>query len=202
MRKKIPFILLIIYLGFFIWSAIRPIDLAVWRVEALTSAIPIIILGILYLCRIRFSNLAYILCLIFPVMHIIGAHYTFAEVPFAWFDRLIGSSRDMYDRVAHAMVGLYSFAIMESLLKYKLVTKKWIAYTYAIFFIMALAMSYELFEWLYAVSSNPSAGAEVLGSQGDIWDAQKDMLMDTIGALVGFIIFCFSSRRKYSLNKD
>jgi putative membrane protein len=101
----------------------------------------------------------------------------------------------MYDRVAHATVGLYSFAIMELLLNYKMVNKKWIAYTYAIFFIMALAMSYELFEWQYAVSVNPTAGIEVLGSQGDIWDAQKDMLMDTLGALAGFLLFIFTKRK-------
>lgn len=190
MKKHLfPFILLLIYVAFFVWSSVNPVDLSVWRVEAITSAISVILFVILYIFKVRLSNLAYVLCLIFPVMHIIGAHYTFANVPFDWFNNMIHSSRNMYDRVAHASVGLYSFAIIELLLKYRMVNKRWIAFTYAIFFIMALAMTYELFEWWYAVSVNPSAGIEVLGSQGDIWDAQKDMLMDTLGAIFGFLMF-------------
>lgn len=197
MKKYFPLLLLIIYIGFFIWSSIHPVDVAVWKVEAMTSAIPVVIFIVLYLFKIRLSNLAYLLCLIFPIMHIIGAHYTFADVPFDCFNHWIGSTRNMYDRIAHATVGLYSFAIMEIFLENKLVNQKWVAYTYAIFFIMSLAMTYELFEWWYAISADPGAGIEVLGSQGDIWDAQKDMLMDTIGAIVGFIIFYIFRRNKY-----
>lgn len=195
MKKYFPLFLLLIYICVFVWSAINPIDFPVWKVEAITSAVSVILLIILYLFKVRLSNLAYLMCFVFPVMHIIGAHYTFANVPFDWFNNLIGSTRNMYDRVAHASVGLYSFAIMEMLLNYKMVNKKWIAYTYAIFFIMGLAMTYELFEWWYAVSIDPTAGIEVLGSQGDIWDAQKDMLMDTLGAIAGFLLF-ISTKRK------
>ncbi|MDQ1282024.1 MAG: putative rane protein [Patescibacteria group bacterium] len=195
MKKYFPLFLLLIYICVFVWSAINPVDFSVWKVEAITSAISVVLLLALYLFKVRLSNLTYFLCFIFPVMHIIGAHYTFANVPFDWFNDLIGSTRNMYDRVAHASVGLYSFAIMELLLNYKTVNKKWIAYTYAIFFIMALAMTYELFEWQYAVSVNPTAGIEVLGSQGDIWDAQKDMLMDTLGAIAGFLLFIFTKRK-------
>jgi putative membrane protein len=196
MKKYFPLFLLAIYICVFVWSAINPADFPVWKVEAMTSAFSVVLLSVLYLFKVRLSNLTYFLCFIFPVMHIIGAHYTFANVPFDWFNDLIGSTRNMYDRVAHASVGLYSFAIIELLLNYKMVNKKWIAYTYAIFFIMALAMTYELFEWWYAVSIDPEAGIEVLGSQGDIWDAQKDMLMDTIGAFVGLLLFIFSLNKR------
>lgn len=200
MKKHIfPLILLSIYIIIFIWSAINPADVGVWRVEAITSAISVVILLLLYIFKIRFSNLAYFMCAIFPIMHIIGAHFTFADVPFNWFNNLFGFERNMYDRVAHASVGLYSFLIIEMFLKNKLVNKKWVAYTYAIFFIMALALSYELFEWWYAISSDPNAGAEILGSQGDIWDAQKDMLMDTLGAIFGALIFFINNRNKRSI---
>jgi putative membrane protein len=195
----LPAICFVIYAGFFIWSAVSPVDSTVWRVEAITSAIPVTILAVLYIFRIRFSNFAYLLCLFFPVLHVIGAHYTFAAVPFDWFDNLIGSKRDMYDRIAHASVGLYAVVIIELLLKYHLVNKQWVAYSYALFFIMALAMSYELFEWWYAVSIDPKAGIEVLGSQGDIWDAQKDMLMDTLGAVAGLILFRLIKFKAFTL---
>lgn len=187
--NKVPVILLAFYLAALVWSAYKPVDYAVWQVEAVTSLLPVLILVILYIKGIRFSNVAYFLAAVLPVLHVIGAHYTFANVPFDWFNNLIGSERNMYDRVAHASVGLYSLVIIEGLLKFKLVNRNWVAYSYGIFLIMALAAAYELFEWWYAVSVNPEAGIEVLGSQGDIWDAQKDMLMDTLGAISGAIIY-------------
>ncbi len=186
---KTPAVLLVIYLGVLIWSGIRPVDYPVWQVEAATSLLPVAILSVLYFFRIRFSSTAYILAAVLPIMHAIGAHYTFANVPFEWFNNLIHSDRNMYDRVAHASVGLYSFLIIEGMIKFEVINKKWAAYSYAIFLIMALAAAYELFEWQYAVSVNPEAGIEVLGSQGDVWDAQKDMLMDTLGAILGAIIY-------------
>ena len=191
-------ILLLAYIMLFIWSAINPIDFNVWWVEALTSLIPVVLLIILYFRKIKFSNFGYILAFIFPAMHIIGSHYTFALVPFDWFNNLIESERNMYDRLAHFSVGFYSFLIIEGLINFKLVAKKWLAYTYSIFFIIALSAIYEIFEWRYAVSADPSAGIAILGSQGDIWDAQKDMLMDTLGAILGWILYLFFSKKDFS----
>jgi putative membrane protein len=56
-----------------------------------------------------------------------------------------------------------------------------------------VALGYEIFEWRYAVSANPAAGIAVLGSQGDPWDAQKDMLADTLGAIFATLLY-FSRR--------
>jgi putative membrane protein len=194
--EKLPIYLLAIYGIVFVWSAINPIDRGVWVVEAITSFIPVLILAILFVRKIRFSNTAYVLMAFLPIMHVIGAHYTFANVPFDWFDNLFGFTRNMYDRVAHMTVGFYAFGIAEVLYLRGLVKNKIMAWTYALFAIMALAAAYELFEWIYAVSSDPSAGIAILGSQGDIWDAQKDMLMDTIGAIIGVILFAVKRERK------
>ncbi len=197
MKKNIfPAVLLLIYFIIFIWSGINPTDRAVWYVEAVTSFIPVAILLILYFKNIRMSNLAYFLMAIFPIMHIIGAHYTFSEVPFDWFNNLFGFSRNMYDRVAHMTVGFYSLGIAEVLYLRGLVKNKFIAWSYGLFVIMSIAAAYEIFEWQYAISSDPTAGIAILGSQGDIWDAQKDMLMDTIGGIIGVIFFAISSRKK------
>lgn len=91
-------------------------------------------------------------------------------------------------------VGFYALGIAEFLYFRGLVKNKIVAWTYALFAIMALALTYELFEWVYAVTSDPSAGIAILGSQGDIWDAQKDMLMDTIGAVIGVVVFAFKKK--------
>jgi putative membrane protein len=186
---KTPIIALTIYVIIFIWSAVNPVDKGVWVVEAITSLIPVVLLVVLYIKKIRLSPLAYILLAVLPIMHVIGAHYTFAEVPFDWFNNLLGSERNHYDRVAHMTVGFYAFGIVELMWMKKVSERKWFLITYALFAIISLAALYELFEWQYAILGDPEAGLAVLGSQGDIWDAQKDMLMDTIGAIAALMIY-------------
>src|SRR5574343_217922 len=189
-----PYIFLALYFIIFIWLAINPVDNNVSYIEAITSFIPVLILFILYIKNIRLSNTAYVLMSIFPILHIIGAHYTFALVPFDWFSNLFGYERDMFDRVAHFSVGFYAFGIMEILLIKQSSNKIWFIATYALFAIISLSAVYEIFEWQYAVLGDPNAGIAVLGSQGDVWDAQKDMLMDTLGAILVIIVYFFKSR--------
>ena len=85
--------------------------------------------------------------------------------------------------MAHFSVGFYAYPIAEFLLFKSLVRSRWVLILFPIFAIFTTAAVYEIFEWQYAVSADASAGIAVLGSQGDIWDAQKDMLADTLGAL-------------------
>jgi putative membrane protein len=58
-----------------------------------------------------------------------------------------------------------------------------------VFVIATIAMSYEIIEWIFAANAAPEAGAAYLGSQGDIWDAQRDMLADTLGAIIATTFF-------------
>jgi putative membrane protein len=122
-------------------------------------------------------------------LHTIGGHYTFALVPFDWITNFFGFSRNHFDRIAHFSVGFYAFAIAEWLWTKRLVNNKFLLFTYPIFVIATIAMGYELVEWIYADLSDPAAGAAYLGSQGDIWDAQKDMLADTLGAILATKLF-------------
>lgn len=88
-------------------------------------------------------------------------------------------------------MGFYAFAVAEWIFARKLINSKFLLFTYPIFVIATVAMSYELVEWIYAVVANPEAGIAYLGSQGDIWDAQKDMLADTLGAIFAVMVFFF-----------
>jgi putative membrane protein len=128
-------------------------------------------------------------------LHTVGGHYTFERVPFGFVTRLFGWERNNYDRIAHATVGFYAFAIAEVVEAKGLVKNKWMAVLFALFAIMAIAAAYEIFEWRYAVTSDPKAGLAVLGSQGDIWDAQEDMLCDTTGGVLASL-FYLGMRRK------
>lgn len=194
--KYFPHILLGAYILEFIYLAYNPTDRAVWFIENFTIIPIVAILIILYLCKVRFSNTAYALMSVLIFMHTYGGHYTFALAPFDWFNHMFGYERNMYDRVAHMTVGFYAYAMIEALIKYKVVNQKWFAYFAAFMTIPAIACFYEIFEWRYAVGADPTAGLAVLGSQGDIWDAQKDMLMDTIGGAIGTVLYFILRKAK------
>lgn len=189
LRDPVPHILLVGYILLFIWAAIAPYDRADWWAENIPIVLVVAALVVLYMRGVRFSALAYILMAVLPYLHTIGGHYTFERVPFDWFTRALGFKRNMYDRIAHFSVGFYAFGIAEYLIITNRMSKA-LACIFAVFAISFVAMSYELIEWLYAAyGGNAAAGADFLGSQGDIWDAQKDMLMDTLGALASIVLY-------------
>ena len=192
--KYFPHSLLIAYLVEFIYLAYHPYDRAVWFTENMTIVPIVLLLIVLYICKIRFSNTAYALMSVLVFMHTYGGHYTFALAPFDWFNHMFGFERNMYDRVAHMTVGFYAYPMIEALIRYKVVNQKWFAYFASCMIIPAIAAFYEIFEWRYAIGENPEAGLAVLGSQGDIWDAQKDMLMDTIGGAIGTMLYFIVSK--------
>ena len=189
-----PPVLLAGYVALFIWGAIGPYDRATWWAENIPIVAIVVTLVVLYLRGIRFSPLAYALMAVLPYLHTIGGHYTFERVPFDWFNRAFGFERNMYDRVAHFSVGFYAFAIVEYLLARRAMSRS-LAALFAVFTIATVAMSYELIEWWYAAyAGSAESGAAFLGSQGDVWDAQKDMLMDTLGALTAVVLFLVARR--------
>ncbi len=182
-----PHGLAVIFTIFFIVLGIEPHHRGVWVAEVLPV---VMIFGFLVLTfgKFRFSNLAYALMAFWMFWHTFGGHYTFALTPFDWFNDWIGSERNQFDRIGHFSVGFYAFAIAEWLLR-KNYCRIWIATFFSLFAIMSVAAGYEIIEWWFAVSVDENAGTNFLGAQGDIWDAQKDMLMDTLGAFFALILF-------------
>ncbi|OSI12276.1 DUF2238 domain-containing protein [Neisseria canis] len=174
-----------------VWSGWAPSDRAVWWAEV----IPVFaVFGwLVFTCRrFRFSNPAYLFMSGWMVMHLVGAHYTFADVPFDWANRilspLLGEGRNHFDRVGHYIIGFYAYPMAEWLMRRRMCSMK-LAFFFSLFFIMGVAAAYEIIEWQYAVIEGGNAGVEFLGSQGDIWDAQKDMLADTLGALTALTVY-------------
>lgn len=187
-------ILLLLYVVLFAVCAVSPVDRGTWFAENLTVWIIVGVIALLWWRGIRFSALSYGLMAVLVYLHTIGGHYTFEHVPFGFVTDLFGFHRNHYDRMAHFTVGFYAFPIAEWLWRKRLVANRFLLFTYPVFVIATIAMSYELVEWWYAAGSNASDAAAYLGSQGDIWDAQKDMLSDTLGALVATTGFLFYAR--------
>lgn len=199
-QKYFPHFLLVIYLLVFVWGAVEPFDRAVWHVENWPIVAIASFLTILYMRGTRFSNLAYALAFFLLIWHTIGGHYTFERVPFDEFNNYFGYERNMYDRVGHFSVGFYAFMLIEYLVSRSKMSRA-LAYSYSVFAIAFVAMGYEIIEWQYAVLEGGEAGAAFLGSQGDIWDAQKDMMLDTLGAVLMVPLFALVYRGR-SVTKE
>lgn len=194
--KHFLFCLLGFYIILFSVLAINPVDRPTWIAENSTVWIIVGVLITLYIRGIRFSAFSYALMSILIYLHTIGGHYTFALVPFDWITNMFEFERNHYDRIAHFSVGFYAFAVAEWLYVKQLVKNKFLLFTYPVFAIATIAMGYEIIEWIYAATANPEAGIAYLGSQGDIWDAQKDMLADTLGAIFALGLFFFHYKPK------
>ncbi|MDD5492836.1 MAG: DUF2238 domain-containing protein, partial [bacterium] len=195
MKQRLPVIILVIYLIYFCFLGITPYSRPVWFVENM-AIIPIVMFLVFTYRKFQFSNTSYIMMSFLIFMHTLGGHFTFERVPFGFVTDLFGFQRNHYDRIAHFTVGFYAFPIAEYIQRRKLSNSLVWSLLFSVFAICTVALLYELFEWGYAISADPTAGIAVLGSQGDIWDAQKDMLADTLGAITAAILFYITNKRK------
>ena len=192
-RSVSMLLFLFILLGLICWSAVSPYDEQVWWTEMSTVFVLMGVFGVLYR-RLQLSVFAYFFIFLWCWLQVVGAHYTFELVPLDAVREFFGFERNHYDRVAHFVVGLNAVGIAELLWRYRGAPSALTAAIYSIVIIMAVANFWELVEWIYAEIDGGSAGLAFLGSQGDVWDAQKDMLMDTLGAVVGATMFlCYAA---------
>ena len=197
----LPLCLLALYLIVFSVCAISPYDRDVWWAENIPAMLVVAALVWISL-NYRFSNTSYVLMSVFIILHTIGGHYTFERVPFDLVTNTFGFERNHYDRLAHFSVGFYAYPVAEVLMRKRLVRTRWIVSLLPIFAIVTVAGVYEIIEWQYAISANPQAGVAVLGSQGDIWDAQKDILADTLGAITAMLLFFSQHRSELATLRD
>lgn len=187
MNASFPPLLGLVFAIFFVLLAIAPVSREVWWAENIPVMAVFLVLVVTYR-KFRYSNLAYGMMAVWLFLHAIGGHYTFANVPFGWVTDLFGFERNHFDRVAHFSVGLYAYPVAELLWRKRLAHPA-VVLLFGLTIIMAVACAYEIIEWGYAVLEGGDAGTEFLGSQGDPWDAQKDMLADTLGAVFALAVF-------------
>lgn len=200
-NPSLPKILLIIFTIFWGLLAIDPLFREVWVAENI-----ILFIGVGYAILTYktspFSNQSYWLIFIFCILQTIGAHYTYAEVPLGfWVADLLEIERNHYDRLVHFSFGLLLVLPLKEVLCRSV---KFANLSVEIFVLVLIFFGigafYEILEWLYALIYEQNQAPEsFLGSQGDIWDAEKDMLLNTLGALAYLIIFRPTKRIKSTL---
>jgi len=171
-------------------------DLGTWILENIPVALGIIILWSSY--RVMpLSRISYTLIFLFLCLHEVGAHWTYAKVPYDdWWRTItgvalnsqLGFTRNHFDRLVHFSYGLLmAYPLREVFLRVANVRGFW-GYFLPLDFTMSTSMFYEVLEWATAAVVGFDASNDYLGSQGDIWDSQKDMALASLGALIAMTI--------------
>jgi putative membrane protein len=189
----------LVLLGLFaIWwavLAIHPLDRSDWMLENALAVAAIGLLAVTYRW-FRFSRFSYALIFVFLCVHEIGAHYTYAKVPYqAWLHALgwpglesLGAGRNHFDRLAHFSFGLLlSYPMREVFVRIAQARGFW-SYYLPLDMTMAFSMIFELIEWGAATVFGGDLGVAYLGTQGDPWDAQKDMALASLGGLIAMVV--------------
>ena len=189
-------VLAILFLGLWAILAVSPHNRQDWALEN-ALVVPVVLALALTRKRFPFSRISYTLIFVFLCLHETGAHYTYAEVPYdAWFralggrtlNSLFGWERNHFDRVAHFCFGLlWAYPIREVFLRVADARGLW-GYYLPLDVTMALSMLFELIEWAAAEIFGGDLGVAYLGTQGDVWDAHKDMALASLGAILAMAL--------------
>lgn len=198
-KKQFPFTLLSFYFLVFILCAIDPFKRALWAIENIPPLL-VVYLAVVVYKKNKFSNTALFLISFFVILQTIGSHYAFENVPFGWVTRGFGFERNHFDRLVHFSVGFFAFPIAEIVYRRNLTDSKWLLYLFSLFAVMFIASAYEILEWIYALIV-ADGDPEVLGMQGDIWDAQIDMALDFSGAVLALLIFKHKDKQHWKIRK-
>mgnify|MGYP003387091804 CR=1 FL=1 len=196
-----------IFLIEFLILAISPHDRADWALENALVLFFAIIMGISYK-KFPLSKISYTLIFVFLSLHEIGAHFTYSKVPYDAFcidlfgfsfNEYMGWTRNHFDRLVHFSYGLLlAYPIRELYCRVANASGFW-GYFFPLELTMATSMMFELFEWGAAELFGGELGIAYLGTQGDVWDAHKDMALASIGA---FIALCITLYINLRLNKN
>jgi putative membrane protein len=195
-EHAVPLACLCVFVAVWIALAIAPRHRKDWLLENLLTVIAVAALSLTYR-RVRFSDRAYVQGTVFLILHTIGSHYTYSEVPFgAWVSELAGASRNHYDRIVHFSFGLLMVRPIRELAFLRRSDTSHLAQTVlALSAIGGMGAAYEVLEWLTAVVVDPESGQAFLGTQGDPWDAQKDMGLALLGGMIGGVLELLSIKR-------
>lgn len=176
-------------------TAIEPFNRHDWFLENLLVFIYAGLLVVTYR-RFAFTNLSYMLFGAFISLHLVGAHYTYAETPFGfWLQSSFDLSRNHYDRIVHFAYGLLNaYPFRDIFMRAAGVRPSW-SYFMAVVGVTAFSGFYEFLEAAVAMIVSPELGDAYLGTQGDVWDAEKDAFLAFAGASIAMSIVWLYNKR-------
>lgn len=173
-------------------ASIHPLEMEAYLLHQAGTAFMLIML-LVCLYKIGLNFLSFNLYILFLIVHVIAAHYLYSYVPYnQWIEQIFGFhlnevmhwSRNMFDRFVHLAYGLLLYPIFYRLFQVWLPQQKPVViFLLVIQFVVASSMIYEWLEWLIAIGLSPEEAENYNGQQGDSWDAHKDILLATLGAI-------------------
>jgi putative membrane protein len=206
-NRRYASVLLVLFVFVFVGLGWAPSYRADWLLE---NVLVFLILPCLVVShsRLPLSKISYTMIFLFLCLHEIGAHYTYAEVPYdAWWHSLTGQEigatlgweRNHFDRLVHFLYGLLVvYPVREVFLRVSNVSGFW-GYLFPLLVVMSSSLTFELFEWVAALLFGGDLGMAYLGTQGDEWDSHKDSALATLGALLATAVVMLIHR---SLDRD
>jgi putative membrane protein len=188
---------LLVFISLWTYTFIVTPDLNNWLLEN-TLVVLFLIPLILSYRKYPMSDLSYLLIALFLCVHVYGSTYTYAENPLGdWLKELFHTKRNQYDRIVHFSFGFLLAYPMREFFLNSLKLKRWLTWVLPVEISLSIGAAYELIEWAVADIFFKKQGAAYLGTQGDIWDAQKDMFLAFAGAFIAMIILSI----KKTINK-
>ncbi|MFC4263553.1 DUF2238 domain-containing protein [Ferruginibacter yonginensis] len=179
---------IIVFTSVWVSTLVGTTDMANWLMENTLVFIFLIYL-IASFKKHQFSDVSYLLITIYLCLHVYGSKYTYADNPFGyWLQEVLHTQRNHYDRIVHFSFGfLLAYPMRELFLNY-FKFPAWVAWSLPIEITLSISAFYELIEWAVADIFFPAQGDAYLGTQGDIWDAQKDIFLAFSGAIIATTI--------------
>ena len=176
------------YVAVSLWVAYEPADREFWMLASILPA-----LLVLYLVAthriLPLSHASYLSITLFLTLHMIGVRYTYAEVPVGqWLDQTLHLDRNHFDRLVHFSFGFLMAYPMEESFRVLAGIRGWMLYYVPVMTVLGLSGLWEIIESWVARAVHPELGLTYLGSQGDVWDAQKDMAAALYGALLCMVL--------------
>jgi len=197
----------LLFLAWWIAFAINPYNRSDWMLENALVLLAVLAIAASFR-KIPLSRVSYTLIFLFLCLHEVGAHYTYSQMPYdQWtrqylgfsLDAYLGFERNQFDRLAHFSYGLLlAYPIRELFIRVVEVRGFW-AYFLPLDITLSTSALFELFEWFAAELFGGDLGVVYLGMQGDVWDAQKDMSVAAVGALLTMIVTALIN---YNLQRD
>ncbi len=194
--------LLAIFCVVWLLLAINPLYRQDWLLENVIVLVAVAALLLTHRSR-PLSTASYAVIFVYLLLHEIGAHYTYAEVPYDdWWKSISGFSlnatfgweRNHFDRLLHLLYGvLISYPVYECVVRAANARAAW-TYAAPVLVIVSTSTTFELFEWGAATVFGGDLGMAYLGTQGDVWDAHKDMSLAAVGAVATMAVVSITSR--------
>lgn len=187
--KILPQILLFIFIIFWLVLSINPVSTRLWIIENI-----LMFMGLIFIIKsyknLNLSITSYVFIFAFSILQTIGAHYTYALVPWGFeVQNYFDLSRNHYDRLVHFAFGLLLvLPVKEYLSAHIIIKNQTISLLVFVFIFLGLGGLYEVIEWIYALIEGGENAASFLGEQGDRWDAQQDTALAGLGAFITLLL--------------